>query len=219
MKNQINWFDHLFNVLSVIIGVSLAFLVNDSAESRKKQNEYNAVIDSFLEELYSDKTTYIDYQIPDNKDQAKVISQVLQLIEREETDSLIQKFSRAIGINNYHPPGVTFSSLQSAGRLEIIEDFELRKELSTYHTILAEEARLRGQIQVDFYMDQLMPWLLINTDFKNPDTQALNDPHLSNLLILYQSFLENKVSNYERMVDQIDYLEEKLKNLKNGEKE
>ena len=219
MKNQINWFDHVFNVFSVIIGVSLAFYVNDSAETNRREKEFNAIIDSFLEELAADRATYAEYQIPDNKSQAEAISDVLELIEAGSSDSLEYKFSRAIGINNYFPSGVTFKSLQSAGKLDLIEDFELRKVLSTYHTILAEEARVRGQIQVDFYMDQLMPWLVKNTDFKNPDARSLRGSELSNLLMLYQSFVLNKVANYEEMVLQIDYLHKQLSKLKENKAE
>ncbi len=213
MMKNINWADHLFNFLAVILGVSLAFFVNDNAETKKRQEEYNQVIDSFLEEFRSDLDTYEEYQIPDNKNQLRVISDVLKLINTGQSDSLVEKFSKAISINNYFPSSVTFSSLQSTGKLDLIEDFELRKELSNYHTVLAEEARIRGQIQVDFYMNQLMPWIIKNTDFSNPSVEPLQDPELKNLLIIYQSFILNKVTHYQFMTKRIGWLENKFLEL------
>ena len=210
---SINWSDHILNFVAVILGVSLAFFVNDNSERTKRNKEFEEVVQSFLEELKSDRATYIEYQIPDNQDQVRRISEVLLIIENGETDSLSEKFQRAISINNYSPSGVTFSSLTSSGKLDLIKDFQLRKELSNYQTVLSEEARIRGDIQVQFYMNQLMPWLLENIDFTNPSIESLQDKTLINTLIIYQSLVANKLAHYEYLASRIDSLELKLKNL------
>lgn len=211
---SINWSDHFLNFLAVILGVSLAFFVNDRAETKKREQEYAQIVSSFLDELKADKDTYLNYQIPDNSEQLEAIAEVLQLIGSGKDDSLVQKFSRAISINNYNPSGVTFKSLQSTGKLDLIDDFQLRKRISNYYTIVAEESKARGQLQVDFYMDQLLPWILDNTDFNRPDVKALQNTKLYNILIIYRSFVANKVEHYEWMLQEIEALEQQLSNLK-----
>ena len=211
--NKINWADHILNFVAVIVGVSLAFFVNDNSEQKKRKEEYDEAIRSFLEEFEADRSNYVEYQIPSNRNQVDDISDVLLLILNGESDSLAEKFQLAININNYFPSGVTFNSLVSSGKLDLIDDFQLRKELSNYHKVLSEEARMRGELQVEFYMNQLMPWLLKNADFTNPSIESLQNKNLVNTLIIYQSLVANKVDHYEYLASRIDSLELKLNNL------
>lgn len=211
---RINWSDHLLNFLAVILGVSLAFFVNASSERKKQAVEYDEVINSFLEEFESDKDIFTDFQIPDNEGQVNTIAEILQMLQTDEIDSLSQKFPRAIGFNNYHPSNVTFNSLASSGKLDLIKDYALRKQLSVYHTILVKEAENRGKIQVEFYMNHLLPWLLKNTDFTKPDIEAIRDTELVNMLIIYEKLIVNKLRQYELLVSEISDLEQQLTELK-----
>lgn len=207
----VNWIDHLFNVAAVIIGVSLAFWVSDSAEKRKSTKELNFARDSFIEELISDSLTYVSYQIPDNTKQVEVISQVIGMLNGAPKDSLEYKFERAIGLNSYHPISNTFNSLTSSGKLDLFEDLELKQKLSAYYTIYSLEAEWRGKFQVEFYSTQLLPWLTENIDFLNPDFDSINKVQLTNLLMIYAGLIENKIRQYEVLAGQADSLCEELK--------
>lgn len=210
---QVNWADHIFNFLAVIIGVSLAFFVNDSAEKSKQSEELGLVIQSFLKELEDDSAVFADYQIPSNESQTDAIQQVITMLKTGETDSLEMKFQKAININGYHPSSVTFNSLASSGKLDLIKDFELRKHLAEYHTIYAQEAKWRGEFQVDFYTENLMPWLIANVDFTNSETTSLNDREFINLLIIYDGIIKNKVRQYKFLAKEAGILRAKLKAL------
>lgn len=214
MQN-INWFDHLFNVLSVIIGVSLAFWVNDSAERTKKEKELSLVIDSFIEELTSDSITYAEFQIPDNQNQIQAINEAVSFLRDDNYDSLITRFERAVNLNNYHPSSNTFNSLTSSGKLDLIDDFQLKQRLTTYHSVLAFEAKHRGQFQVDFYSDELLPWMIYNLDFVNPDFDVIDKTELSNLLMIYGSLVQNKIRQYELLAFEAGKLKRKLEAFKN----
>ena len=82
---QINWSDHILNFLAVIIGVTLAFYVSDSADKSREKEELRLIVQSFIDELEEDRETYEDYQIPSNEEQSKLIGEVLNFIQSNNT--------------------------------------------------------------------------------------------------------------------------------------
>jgi hypothetical protein len=211
---QINWSDHILNFLAVIIGVSMAFYVSDTADRNKQSDELRKITQSFIDELQEDQSTFEDYQIPSNEDQSKLIEEVLYLIQAKNKDSLASKIQDALSINSYSPAGVTFHSIVSSGKLDLFSDFVLRKDISNYYQLLASEAQARAQLQVDFYMDQILPWIVNETDIMNPKMDdVINDHKLSNILILYKSLIDNKTRHYKYMIKECAQLENKLKEL------
>lgn len=211
---QINWSDHILNFLAVIIGVTLAFYVSDSADRKRESEELKKITQSFIDELQEDQLTFEDYQIPSNEEQSKLIEEVLYFIQTKNKDSLASKIQDALSINSYSPVGVTFHSIVSSGKLDLFSDFVLRKDISNYYELLSSEAEARGQLQVDFYMDQILPWIVNETDIMNPNMDNLiYDQKLSNILILYKSFIDNKTRHYKEMIKESAQLENKLKEL------
>ncbi|MEQ9403532.1 MAG: hypothetical protein RIM99_08105 [Cyclobacteriaceae bacterium] len=211
---QINWSDHILNFVAVIMGVSMAFYISSSSERQKEKRELTHILTSLIDELQEDRETFDEYQITSNENQSKALGDVLQRLVSGNTDSLELKFSNAITINNYHPFGVTFKSISYSGKLELIDDFELRTEISNYHELMASEAMLRGEAQYNFFMNQLMPWMIKNTSLVNPDVSKLvGNDELINILILYKSMLDNKLRSYYDLSEAAGTLEEKLNHL------
>lgn len=211
---QINWSDHILNFLAVIIGVTLAFYASDSSDKIKEKHELRKITKSLIDELQEDKETYLDYQIPSNEKQSKLIREVLGLIQLRKTDSLEAKIQEALSINSYNPAGVTFHSVMSSGKLNLFSDFELRENISVYYKLLSQEAEARGRLQLDFYMDQIIPWIVNETDIMSPSVEELiDDRKLTNILILYRSFIDNKTRHYIYMAKEATELENSLKEL------
>ena len=208
---QINWPDHILNFLAVIIGVSLAFYVSSTSEEKKEEEELKQILTSFVNELSLDIETYDNYQIENNEAQSAALGRVIGFLLSGNLDSLGSDFSSVVNVNNYSPVGVTFSSISSSGKLDLIEDFELRKEIANYHEVGAKEALLRGEAQVDFFMNLLTPWLISNISLVNPDVKKLSDnQELVNLLVLYKGFVDNKIRQYREVSKAAENLRGKL---------
>jgi len=138
----VNWKDHFINFISVILGVTLAFLINSIASSYKQQQEMKLIVLSILEEIQEDIAAYEEYQIPYNKLIIEDIEKTLALIEENgNKDSLQFHFSKAMDVNNYSPSNVTFNSMISSGKLDLLGNFYLRKNLYNY-SLSAEEAKI-----------------------------------------------------------------------------
>ena len=192
----------MLNFVSVILGVSLAFLISSQSELNKQQSEFNQNIAAILEELESDIKTYETYQIPDNKDKLEQMHQAIQMIsEQTGGDSINAKLFVYFDVNNYSPTNITINSLISSGRLDLMKDIKLKKNILFYQN-LAIEMEAQGQFQVDFLMDRLTPWFIENGRFFVGEKNYIddNDEDVAGtvmLLSLYTSFVENKIRKYE----------------------
>ena len=212
---KINWIDHLFNFLAVIIGVSLAFYINTVSEERKKKDELELIIRTLIEELNTDIKVYTTGSLDYNKRQLENIEGVLLLLEQNRTDSLGHKLENCMGFSNYSPRKVTFNSASASGKLELIEDFELKKKIALYHEVWVAEAAFRGDNQIKFYDEHLLPWVLSNSDFSstslslNPNSRV----QLSNILTMYKSLINSKMNQYKKVMKEAKSLSLDLEEL------
>ena len=201
-KGNINWSDHILNFVSVIVGVSLAFVISNRSELYKQQSEFDQNIVAILEEIESDINTYESYQIPDNKAKLEQMNHAIQMIsDQVGGDSINAKIFAFLEVNNYSPPNITINSLISSGRLDLMKDFKLKKNILLYQNI-ALEMEAQGTFQVDFLTDHLMPWFIENGKYFVEEKNFIDDydQDVSSslmLLSLYAQFVGNKVSKYE----------------------
>ncbi len=212
-----DWLDHFLNFVSVILGVSLAFYVSNWSDQQKEKNEIDLIVSSFIDELQLDISTYQDFQIPYNDNQAKIIDEVLQELTTKEIDDSTQiKIIRAFSVNSYRPIDVTFNSINTSGKINLIKDFQLRKDLSKYYQILAVESQNRGEVQVEFFGDQILPWMIENNNLIEPDIASLlGNQVFINQLIVYQSFIQNKNRSYKQLSEEATKLVQRLKDNQN----
>ncbi len=207
---QINWPDHILNFIAVIIGVSLAFYVNDRSERSQDRREQKKILQSMIDELDFDMEVYENHQINLNQSQSELIQEVIDMIRREETDSLSHKFLKCLNYTNYSPRSVTFNSILASGKLDLIEDFDLRRQLSVYHEIWVSEVEFRVSKQISFAENRLIPWVMANTDFQTPDPKDLQKRELVNMLFVYQGLIDGKIRNYNQLLSEAKSLQENL---------
>jgi hypothetical protein len=195
---KVNWVDHLINFLSVILGVSLAFFISDYSLKSQLNEEYQFYIDSIIEEMEGDVETYEDYQIPDNRQKVEDMQKALTiLVTGENIDSLAYYLgSGSTNVNNYSPQNLAYNSLQTAGKLDMISNLELRNDLMLYQA-LSLEVEYQGKYQLEFFMDKMITYYLENPDLMEDPSKLVGKTSFITLLSIYASFVENKVDKYE----------------------
>ena len=211
---KVNWSDHLVNIISVILGVTLAFVFDDIASSNFAKAEKNRLISDLILELESDLMTYSDYQIPSNRIQSNRISSLVDhMIQKEVSDTIGVLLESAIGINNHTPTGTVYKLFNQTSNLAYISTPELRADLVRFYDELAEEATARGEIQLQFYQSSVLPSVLEYLDFVNPDPGTLvNAPmKVRNQFLTYAMLVDSKTSHYEIILQEGNQLLENLK--------
>ncbi len=210
----INWTDHFFNFLAVILGVLLAFQIGSWSETKKSDNERIEIIQSFIKELEEDQTNFSGYQIPLNEKQSATIGSLLENILTNQLDSVENQLGVTLEVQNVNPVSTTYNSVISSGKLGLIGDFEIKKRLSGYYDGLALEAIKTGELQVDFFLQELLPWIMQNVNLVQMDTQSLGgNSELTNRLIIYRSLVDNKTEKYRHIDEAAKALSEDLKSL------
>lgn len=211
---KIDWLNHFINFLAVILGVFLAFWVSTRSERLKEKRELREIVVSLIGDLHSDQNTYQNYQIPQNIRQKEDLIKLIAGIRNSQTDSILAYFSSAMQIENYSPVSSTFLFVSSSGKINLIDDIEVRKGLSNYYDALAVEAQKKGEVQVNFFLEEMIPWMTDHVDLIDTDpTQLAGEVAFANKLILFQNFIENKVEQYQEINEVAQVLEEELNKM------
>ena len=131
---SIQWKDHLINFIVVVVGVTLAFyLSNRKASSDQKELELSS-LRSMVSDLKSDIAVLIE-----STDTLQVMKDHLQqtvntIMLGQSPDNL----GKSIGILYVQLPFIpndnTYQSLVTSGKLDVLTDFEMRKQITDlYH--------------------------------------------------------------------------------------
>lgn len=202
MKNKHNWWNHIFNFIAVILGVYLAFLVNEKATVNNEKKESEILMNSLVIDLSEDIKTYEEYQIPENTQQQQKIGKLLDLLVKDDLENIAKEISSVLQVENFTPTTSTYNSMKSANNLRLIDDLALQKKLSNYYEGLAVESTKKGEFQVEYFKNEMLPWLTNNVDLM--EMKLLKEDGLlmfRNKLIVYESLIGQKVNSYELAVE------------------
>ena len=201
MKRKQNWPNHLFNFLAVILGVYLAFYINEKAQINQDQNESLLLMNSLLGDLSEDIQAYEEYQIPVNIQYQQNVERLLNSLMTDNTEELGEQIPAILSVENFTPSTSTYSSIKASGKLRLIEDLALQKKLSDYYEGLVIESTRKNEYQVEFFTNELMTWLTNNVDLLEMEIQNTDELMiLRNKLLIYGSLIDQKVKSYEMIV-------------------
>ncbi len=218
MKLRYHWFNHLFNFIGVILGVYLAFYVDEKAEENRDRKESLVLMRSLVNDLSADIETYEEYQIPVNIQHQENLDTLLELFVKNDLERANASLPTILQLENYTPTTSTFNSMKASGKISLIDDLTLQKKLTYHYEGLAEESIAKGELQVNFFTDELLIWLSNHADLMNMkiiDEEEI--PILINKLIIYSSLVNQKVDNYEMVLEESKQLRQHLDSLLEAE--
>lgn len=214
MERKYNLANHLFNFIAVILGVYLAFYMNEKAKEKQDRKESVVLMKSLVNDLSSDIETYETYQIPANRQIRENIEVLLSMLIADSLDDVDSRISSILDIENYAPSASTYSSMKSSGKLSLINDLTLQKSLSDYYEGMVVESQMKGEYQVEYFTNELLSWLTYNFDLMNVKiTDKEQVILLRNKLLIYESLVAQKVNAYEEIVEESQKLKEHIQSL------
>lgn len=212
---KVNWLEHLASLLVVILGISIAFYLENYKEEKANSRLEEKYIQSLVQDLESDIAALDTLQIIN-----ELISNALVKLSNASTDRSAPRDSITgfmLGIQ-YNPPfspqKTTYESMKSSGQLELISDFELRNQIvelyEQYHWA-AEEYDIS---LLNHVTDFVKPFYMNNVYYTGPFT--INDDFLEsnvfrNIIYSYKYLFQGKVRFYDQMRDQTELTLENLK--------
>ena len=131
MINSVNWFGKIIEILVVVIGITLAFVVDRSNENYKNEKAANLYLTSLKDDLNADLEQLDSLlTILDNQQQLKKFVEYLP--ERKIVQDSLLYFVQALSnLSLFEIRQSSFKSLQ--GQVTLISNFQLRKKLFAYY--------------------------------------------------------------------------------------
>lgn len=202
------------NFVAVILGVLLGFYINEQAKFSDEKKERVLLINSMINDLTADIKTYEDYQIPVNVKYKKGIDSLLYYLYANEPQKINATLPLVFQVENYTPNSSVYNSIKSSGKIRLIEDLNVQKQLSDFYDGLVLECVKKNEVQVSYFLDDVVKWLTLNADLMEMKLQdKSNTVVLRNTLMIYQSFVDQKIDNYQLIVKESGMLKEELEGL------
>ena len=214
MKN-IHWLNHLIELFVVIVGVTIAFSLNNWNDERKARKLEQQYIQSLVHDLETDiegLTTDIDAINHYLHLQTRLTQTVLA--NDLKHDSLFQFVISLLIFLEFTPQDNTYESMKASGNLEIIADFELKKQITTLYHQHYRAMSLIDELQKDLTFQKLAPYINQNlslTDFTSMENlDFVKDKLFINLCNNSLYHLQQKLKFYNQALNAAIKLREKL---------
>ncbi|WP_436515398.1 DUF6090 family protein [Ekhidna sp. To15] len=136
MKN--NWKEYLIELVIVIIGITVAFWLNNMAEESKE----NKLEDKFIADVRADlirDSSNLAQSIKYNDSKVDKLEKIIMLVSSDQNRQYQDSLMNSIGvIGNYvffYPESFTLNSLLQSGDFKLLTSDQLKKELLRYRWI------------------------------------------------------------------------------------
>lgn len=222
-ENRKKWTAYFLELLVVIIGISIAFALENWNESKKRtENEVNYL--SSLKTDIEEDVTEIQTIMDSSQVLIQHISTLFGLLYRPEAGEQIQihHVTSTYTAPYFNAKDGTFTSLLNSGALGIIENYQLKSQISNLYNVHYDELERLDEFVKDLVNTQIYPYMLAEIQF-NPNGQGImaTAPLMTvksiNLIGSYWNFLRKRNDEYQRVKDQcekvLQEIESELKRL------
>ncbi len=204
----------LLEIAIVIIGISIAFWVNNWGEKQKENRQEIAFIETLVSDLRTDSASF-HYQIENVAANIENLNSFIDLLIRKDfkNDSLQWFVGNFLNRNNWIINSNTFDILKSGGKLDVIEDFKIRNDISFFYNIRTFQTIEVLNLSQEFLYNKMDDYLTRNSDFfisNSPDNSFTQDREFQNLVGRWRDLKEEKLSIYRDTYKDINALIPKL---------
>ncbi len=155
LKNNNKLLNYLFEIFVIIIGITLSFLVNEWRENNKIREEEITALETILDNLKTDSVNI--------SNEISVLSQSDTLYDyflhhvfdkNPRLDSLGRAFEAIFSYSKFTPKLIGYQQLKETGKLNIISDKNLLKDLIELYTatqdLIAEQNFIDKTVSIEY---------------------------------------------------------------------
>lgn len=216
-RNTINFRPYLTDLIVVIVGITIAFALENFSQSKKESNEEKLYLQALKEDLVSDKRNLRQLQ-----DSSEVLMKNLG-----ETFQFLYTNQPTDRFENYHITSAytapyfsgnigTYNALINSGDLKIISSFGLKTALADHYNVVYPKVHDMDEFIRSLVDNHLYPYMLKNITFTGrkgiADTAPLKKNEAINLMGSYMNFLNNRNQIYLELSSKCDSLILKIEN-------
>ena len=210
-------------IVLVVIGILIAFSLNNWNDNRKNQKKEKLFIDGLINDLNKQKLL-LDAQISYEENKVDEVNRCFQIIEeysiKNSADSIFDLMNRLNPRKTFVVIDPTFEELKSTGSLSLISNQDLRKDIISFY----QNLELQSQVITNnnFNIDNLYKPFTSNNRLgfyynsegklvseldKDPSTEIL----LKNMLEMRKNLSGSNLSRARNSVQELEKLSTVLK--------
>lgn len=168
-KNQtekIQWKNQLINLASIIIGVYIAFYLTERSAIANERRQVKTFLASMADDLNQDieSLTIATDTLTFYKNVSRALAQSV-ITQQIPTDSLSVMINSLYLIVPFVPKDNSFQSLLVSGKLDQIENLELRKKITELYHEHYGAIRISDNIADQMRIEMITPFLMRNLKF------------------------------------------------------
>ena len=212
-KLDIDWKSKLIDLLIVIIGITIAFQLNNFNESNKSYTQERDYLKNFYEENRDNElalSSALEFALL-TKNDIDTLKQVL--LSKDYEDERIKNLSASMmALSDFHPSVVTMENITESGEFNIISDLKYREKLIDTYNSYQTTSQLEN-ILTDYVNEYVTPFFFKNirfSDFTSLNNNFIENPEFENIVIGYDALLTQKVKGYEENLKKLKELNQLL---------
>ncbi len=210
---KVDWKSKLIDLIIVIIGISIAFKLNNWNDSIKTEQEAKGYIENFFEENKAN-TKSLEAAIRFSRTNKNDIDTLKHLLltgnyADERIKSLIASM---MSLSDFAPSTSTMEDITASGKFGMIKDIELRKSIIDTYNAYQTTAKLENIIS-DYVNDYVTPYFFDHvrfSDFTPIHSDFTRDPIFENIVLGYDVLFSQLVSGYQRNMEKQKQLDAQL---------
>lgn len=217
---KINWLDHIANLLVVVLGISIAFYLDEYSNEKNQEAQEQKYLAGLITDLEADMEA-LDTLIQVNE---MILEATISLTQATASTSNNDpsKLRNDILTIQYNPPFVPqrtiYESMKASGKMELIDDFELRSSLIELY-----EQYYRGTAQYDQALDDhvrdfIKPFIIHKIQFTNNGVgeSFLNETSFKNMIFTYRYLFAAKNEFYKEVLKNVEKVKTEIQSQNNS---
>jgi hypothetical protein len=217
-KLKIDWKSKLIDLLIVVIGITIAFQLNNLNESNKSKAKEKDYLKSFYEENSDNESNLslaLEFALK-TKNDIDSLKQIL--LSKDYQDDRIKNLSASMmALSDFNPSLITMENITASGDFELISNFEYREKLIDTYNSYQTTSQLEG-ILSDYVNQYITPFFFENvrfSDFTSLKENFIKKSEFENIVIGYDALLTQKLKGYEVNLEKLKELNQLLTTANN----
>ncbi len=209
-KIRIDWLNHALEFFVVIIGILIAFQLNQYSLEKEQRQTIGNHLTQIKEETEFNKKS-LQRAISYSEANLLKLDTVLGLIKRKENYPKINRLSlELVNLGGVYIRKNAYSTLVETGDIKFMKDFESKKKITNLYEYYKWIESI-SKVTMDVYANDYYPYLRNNFDFYGDGIQPIEiyqSKVFRNILGTIEKVSEFEIQKYRDCLNEIDkYLE------------
>jgi hypothetical protein len=212
MSKKINWKNHFVEFTVVVLGILMAFQLNQCSEENKQDKLIDAHLEYLIEEgKYNLKN--LEYSIKESEESLQKLDSTIRLIyDKGDIQSINQLAFQILNPGYLYLRKNAYNSLINSGDIRFIKSFELKKDIVNMYEYYGWTTSFDTSTREAFFSGYF-PYLKDNFDMVKGTLQkseAYYDKKLLNELSTFRYTLAAKLQKFKDCKQQVESFLKKL---------